>query len=186
MEGMEFIMNRQTRIDAAVFAILVGFCVAMRLVPHAANFAPVAAAALFGAFFFSRWAWAIALPLVAMGLSDLLIGWHHPVVMLTVYAAFLFPVVWRVVLRRRLTAPRVAVGALSGSVVFFVTTNLAMWWYSPLYERTLAGLGQCYAAAIPFFRNTLIGDLVWSAALFGGYLLVKRAARALAAKPALA
>ena len=170
-------MSRQTVIEGVVFVVLVSFCVVMRLTEHAANFAPVAAAALFAGFWFRRRVLAFAFPLVAMGVSDAFIGTYHVGIMIVVYAAMLFPLVWRTLLRSRLTAVRVGLCAVTGSVVFFVGTNLAVWLFGPLYEHTAAGLAQCYVAALPFFRNTMCGDLIWSATFFGAYVLARRLAR---------
>ena len=61
----------------------------------------------------------------------------------------------------------------SSSLLFFVTTNFAVWAFSPLYAPNLAGLSKCYLAALPFLRNMLEGDLFWGFLLFGGYWLVQ-------------
>ena len=63
---------------------------------------------------------------------------------------------------------------LAGSVLFFVWTNFGVWAFWNLYPHTLEGLVACYTAAIPFFRNTLLGDVVYSTALFGGFALAER------------
>ena len=63
---------------------------------------------------------------------------------------------------------------MSGSLVFFVVTNLGVWLVGDLYPRTLDGLVTCYIAAIPFFRNTLAGDACYTVALFGGFALAQR------------
>ena len=63
---------------------------------------------------------------------------------------------------------------MSGSVVFYVVTNLGVWLVGDLYPRTLDGLATCYIAAIPFFRNTLAGDAGYTVALFGGFALAQR------------
>ncbi len=176
-------MKKQTLVEFSVFTILVALCVVMRLMDHAANFAPVAAATLFAGFWFTRRGLALLFPFVAMGAGDALIGTYHPGIMAVVYAAMAFPLVWRTVLRRRLSAARVGWCALFGSVAFFLTTNLAVWVFSPLYERTTAGLADCYVAAIPFFRNTVAADLVFAGALFGTYVLAARLARGPGAVP---
>jgi hypothetical protein len=69
----------------------------------------------------------------------------------------------------------VSVGAvtLASSFLFFGVTNLAVWASGSLYPRTFAGLMVCYTAAIPFFRNSLIGDLAFTAALFGGFAFLE-------------
>src|SRR5436190_44221 len=75
-------------------------------------------------------------------------------------------------LKDRLSVPRLALAALAGSVGFFVVSNFAVWAVWQMYPKTLAGLGACYVAALPFFRNALVGDLMWSAVLFGAPLLI--------------
>jgi hypothetical protein len=61
------------------------------------------------------------------------------------------------------------------SVQFFLITNFGAWLGMPqLYSRSLAGLGNCYVAAIPFFGRTLASDLVYSAALFGLHAWLSR------------
>ncbi len=49
-----------------------------------------------------------------------------------------------------------------------------MWALGALYPKTLAGLEACFVAAIPFFRNTLVGDLFYTAVLFGGFQLLEQ------------
>lgn len=170
-------MKRSWSIDLAVFAVLVVCCVAARLLPHPPNFAPVAAAAMFAGFFFGRWWLAAGLPVAVMLTSDFALGWHLPGVMATVYAALVAPVLWRAVLRRRLTALRVGGAAVGNSLLFFLTTNLAHWYFGIWFPHTLDGLIACYAAALPFLKYTLLGDLFWSAALFGAYAWACGAAR---------
>jgi hypothetical protein len=60
---------------------------------------------------------------------------------------------------------------LSSSLLFFVTTNFAVWAFSGIYPNDLGGLVRCYVAALPFLQNTLTGDIVWSATLFGTWWL---------------
>ena len=155
----------------ALFGGLVGLCVAGRLLPHPPNFTPMAATALFAGFLFRRRAAALAAVVTAMVASDLFTGFYQPGVMATVYLALLFPLSCRGVLRSQPTAVRVGVCAAASSVVFFLATNLAVWWFSGMYPATPAGLAGCYTAALPFFKYTLAGDLLWSAVLFGTYFL---------------
>ena len=67
---------------------------------------------------------------------------------------------------------RVGAAAIASSVLFYTVTNFGMWLFSGFYPRTLAGLEACYVAAIPFFQNTVAGDLVYTALLFGGFALL--------------
>jgi len=63
-------------------------------------------------------------------------------------------------------------------------TNFGTWLSSGFYPRTLAGLEACYIAAIPFFQNTVAGDLFYAAVLFGGFALLERTVPALRSRPA--
>jgi hypothetical protein len=65
--------------------------------------------------------------------------------------------------------------------VFFVVTNAACWALS--YPRTVAGLATCYVAAIPFFRNTLVGDGFYAAVLFASLVLAERLVPAIRERP---
>ncbi len=146
------------------------------------NVAPVAALAMFsGAYLPKRLA--VVLPLATMLLSDLVIGWYSPAVMASVYLGFFISVLIGFWLRRSPSVGRIVSGSLTGSVTFFLVTNAAVWLYGGLYPGTLQGLGASYLAGIPFFRNTVIGDLAFTGIMFGAYeaaqYLVRRRAVAL-------
>merc|ERR1712096_420413 len=98
--------------------------------------------------------------------------WFASKSMWVVYLALLFPIVFKNFLQKKLGLFRVAGAALVSSTVFFVATNFAVWTFSPMYEKTWAGLVLCYTMAIPFFQNTIAGDLIWSGAIFGTYYLL--------------
>lgn len=139
-----------------------------RLVPHPPNATPLTAIALFGGTYLAK-RWAILLPLAIVAISDLLIGWHDTVPF--TWGAFILTgmIAWWI--RPRPSATRILIGALAGSALFFLLSNLGVWAVGGLYPRTAAGLWECYVAAIPFFRNSLVGDLLYTTALFGGYAL---------------
>ena len=174
-------MTRDRILKIAVFAMFVGIIVAARLVPHRWNVTPVAAIALFAGFWFARRSVALAVPLLGMAISDLFLGIDTLGVTLAVYAAFAVPMLVGQRLKTRLTAMHVALSSVTCSVVFFLATNLAVWGFTPWYQKTAAGLATCFTLAVPFFRNTFAGNLAFAAVLFGGYALL---ARRVAAKPA--
>jgi hypothetical protein len=147
---------------------------ALRLVPHPPNFTPIGAMALFSGAYLSRRGLAFVAPLAALLLSDLVLGFYAG--MSFVYASVALTVLigWWVSSRR--TVLRVAAGALAGSVSFFVITNFGMWLFSGFYPPTSAGLAACFVAAIPFFQNSVAGDLFYAALLFGGFALAERLA----------
>ncbi len=165
-------MRTKTQAQWIGAAVLVVVCVFGRLMPHAPNFTPMAAVALFGGAYFSRARVAAAVSISAMFASDAVIGFYDVRMMAVVYAALLAPIALRRFLRGRFLAARVGLCAASGSVLFFLVTNFAVWLFSGIYPNTLAGLVDCYTAGLAFFQYTLSGDLCWSAALFGGHVLV--------------
>jgi len=145
--------------------------VAMRLLPHPANFAPVAAMALFAGYWLPK-KWAIILPMFAMLIGDLFIGFYDWRLMAVVYGSFaLIGCLGIVISRRGVLA--VVTAALVASVGFFLITNFAVWLFSVWYPHTWSGLMLNYALALPFFRNTLLGDLFFTGVLFGAYEAVK-------------
>ncbi|MDO8435315.1 MAG: hypothetical protein Q7S89_01375 [bacterium] len=146
--------------------VLITFIVIMRLIPHPANVAPVAAAALFAGVYLSK-RWALVVPLIAMLVSDLAIGTYEPIIMLSVYGCFAFSVVLGMWVRRNKNALTVVTASLGGSIVFFLVTNFAVWAVGSWYPHTLAGFLTNYTLALPFFRNTLLGDLFFVGAFFG-------------------
>lgn len=147
---------------------------AMRLVPHPPNFTPVGAMALFGGAYLGRRPLAFAAPLGALLLSDLVLGFYAG--MATVYLATAAAVLIGWALQSRQTVRRVGAAALASSVLFFVVTNFAVWLGSGMYPHSMAGLGDCFAAAVPFFQNSVAGELFYSAILFGGFALIQRVA----------
>jgi hypothetical protein len=162
---------------------LVALSVVFRVLPHAPNFTPVAAAALFAGFFLSRRTMAVAVPLVAMALSDLVIGTYDMGVMVAVYGSMLFPVFLSFALKGRYLPARVVVCSLLSSCFFFLVTNFAVWKFGWMYEANWSGLLRCYAAALPFFKYTFAGDLLWSVGIFGCYGLLTRIASHLVERP---
>ena len=145
---------------------------ASRLIPHPPNMTSVTAIALFGGAYFSDRRLAFLVPLSALFLSDLVLGFYRH--MEVVYISFALIVSIGLWLQKHRTALAIAGAALGSSVLFFVLTNFGVWAFDALYPKTIEGLIACYAAAIPFFQNTLLGDLLYTAVLFGGFALLER------------
>lgn len=158
------------RLTAIVAAIL--FAALLRLVPHPPNFTPIGAIGLFAGAYLGRNAAAFAIPLGALLLSDLVLGFHATMIFVYAGAALAVLVGWT--LSGRVSPLSVAAGALVSSILFFVVTNAGVWLVGGLYPHTFAGLAACFVAAVPFFQNTLAGDLFFSALLFGGFALLER------------
>lgn len=144
-----------------------------RLLPHPPNFAPIAAMALFGGCHFTSKPAAFGIPLTAMVLSDLVLGYGFHPVLPFVYGSFTLVVCLGLWVRQRRTPLTIGGAALTASALFFVVTNFGVWLLNDLYPMTLEGLVRCYVMAIPFFRNTLAGDAVYTLVLFGGFALAQ-------------
>lgn len=161
--------------------VLTGIVIAaamVRLAPHPPNVTPVAAMALFSGAFLSNRRLAYALPLAAMLLSDVVLGMAvYGKAMLAsqpiVYGCLLGTIAMAKLIQNRRSVPNVGAVTLASSLMFYLVTNLGVWAAGSLYPRTLNGLIACYTAAIPFFRNSMIGDMGYAAALFGGFALLE-------------
>ena len=154
-----------------------------RLVPHPPNVTPIIAIALLAAHAFKNKWIAILIPLTGMWISDLMInnylyaGYYDKFVFfsngsLWIYGAILFAVLIGKVLIKHIKLSTVFLSSFSASFFFFIITNFGVWLSSMMYPKSLLGLIECYTLAIPFFGNALIGDLIYSVALFTGYSLV--------------
>ncbi|HTE58634.1 MAG TPA: DUF6580 family putative transport protein [Verrucomicrobiae bacterium] len=151
--------------------LLVVLGAGMRLLPHLPNFTPIAAIALFGGVYLKR-EYALALPLAALFLSDFALGFDSWQGRLTVYGSFVLIGLLGLVIRRKKNLGTVVAGSLGGSLVFYLITNFAYFYAPTMYPHTLAGAMSSYYNALPFFRNTLMGDLFYTGLLFGAYELV--------------
>jgi hypothetical protein len=168
----------KNKLTIAIIVLIVAS--AFRLFPHPHNVAPVAAIALFGGSVISNRLLKFLLPLVVLLLSDTLVngllynmpfnpfydGWY---VQYMCYAL----IVGLGMLVQHNKAKTIVAGSLAASILFFITTNLAVWASGMVgYPMNMAGLTACYTAAIPFFINAIAGDLMFSALLFGVFAYV--------------
>ena len=168
-------MNKRLMILSA----MVMLAALTRLAPHPPNVTPIAAMALFSGAYFRDRKMAFLLPIAAMVLSDLVLGYavygmalmkFQPVVYLCM---LLTAEIGRLIQNQR-SVLKIASAALASSVVFYVVVDFAVWAFDSWYPKTWDGLIACYTAAIPFFRNSLIGDVFFAAVLFGGFAVLER------------
>lgn len=182
----DFLSSRRTRREIVSFLVLVSVGAALRVaLADLPNFAPVAALALFSGYFFRSRLVAMAVPLSVMAVSDLVIGGYAWQMMMLVYGMLAFPVALRSPLRRYLALrpERPIVGpvlglvtcSLGAALAFFLVTNFGAWIWFDTYQPGWAGLWQSYVAAVPFFRYTLLGDLLFGTMLFGSYAVIVHA-----------
>jgi hypothetical protein len=142
-----------------------------RLIPHYPNFTAVGAMALFGGAYFTNKKMAFVIPLLALFISDLFIGFYSG--MWIVYLSFILIVFIGMSLRKEKKAGKIVLASLSSSVAFFLITNFALLPGAALYPHTLTGVIESYTAAIPFFGYNVIGDLFFVTILFGSYELAR-------------
>lgn len=159
-------MIQKNKLIISAFLILFG--VVCRLIPHLWNFTPLAAIALFAGVYLGK-RYALIIPIITMLIGDLFIGFYGIKLMLAVYLSFLIIGLLGYFIRKYKSAETIAASSIVASVLFFIITNWAVWQFSPWYAKTFQGLIQCYTMALPFFRNTLLGDLFYTAVLFGVY-----------------
>lgn len=162
-----------------LFIALIFLAALTRLLPHPDNFTPISAMALFGAAYFSRQVLTLAVPFIALFVSDLVLNnfvyrqYYPEFTLITswwIYAAFgLVMLAGWLLLHTKVSPGRVLVASLIASSVFFLVTNFSVWAESAMYPKTAAGLLACYTAGLPFLKNTVMGDLFFSAVMFGIY-----------------
>ena len=166
------IFKKGKNIEFLIALIFVLIGISLRLIPHAPNFAPIAAIALFGGVYFSKKI-ALTLPVLAVLISDVFIGFYDLKLMAAVYGSFILCAVLGFWLKNNKKWHTVAGAAILSSVLFFLITNFAVWAFSPWYAKTFSGIIQSYVMALPFFRNSLLGDLFYTTVFFGAYELVR-------------
>ncbi len=163
-------MNTSTqRTDWKLAIGLIVLGVVARLLPHPPNVTPFVGLALFaGARIMGGWS--VALPVAAIVVSDLIIGLHDVVAFTWLGVALVAMLGWRLQIER--STRRVAAMSVAASTLFFIVSNFGVWLMGEggtMYAKTLTGLVSCYVAALPFYRNALVGDLVYTLAVFALY-----------------
>lgn len=142
------------------------------LIPHIWNFTAVGALAIFAGAQFNNRGLAFIMPLAAMAISDIFIGNGFS---LLVYCGFTAMVACGFLVRNKVNVTNVVLASFISASVFFLITNFAFFYPVTLYPHNISGILTSYAAGLPFFRNMLIGNMVFSAVLFSSfYLLSKR------------
>ena len=136
-----------------------------RLVPHPPNFAPITAMSLFAGAYFTRKQFAFMVPLLAMLISDLFLGFYT----ISIFVYLSFAVITFIGQQKNRVTPKLV---LLGSVLFFLISNFGVWLL--YYPKTIDGLVTCFALAIPFFATSLLGDIFYSLIMVFGFSAVSR------------
>ena len=165
-------------------ALIILLAALSRLIPHPPNFAPIGAMALFGATYFAQRHLSFLIPIIGMWLSDLVLNnviygqyfdhfvWFYDGFYFT-YGAFILIGLVGFLLLKNVKVQTVVIGSFSASILFFLISNFGVWFSGTMYPKDLNGLMARYTAAIPFFKNTLMGDLVYCGVLFGSFELAQ-------------
>lgn len=148
--------------------IIIVVAVLIRIFPHIPNVTPLAAMALFGGAYLDK-RWAFGFPLIALFVSDMILGFHDT--MFFVYVSFLLTGLIGYALRKHRQLQYILAGALTSSVLFYLITNVGVWLVGSMYPKTFSGLLEAYYLALPFFRNSLLGDAGYIALFVALYSL---------------
>ena len=173
-------MQNSLTLRFGILTVIVVIAAFTRLLPHIPNVTMIAAMALFGGAYFADKRLAILVPLIAMFISDVALYFIADYAVFTymrlvLYGSFMLISMMGMQLRGGVTGLKVFSASIAASVLFFIVTNFGVWALDggKFFPLNGAGLIECYAVAIPFFRNTLVGDLVFVTVLFGGFELAK-------------
>jgi len=142
-----------------------------RFIPHIPNFSPLASVVLFTGVYGQSKKY-IILPLLALLISDFFLGFYKLEIMLAVYSSLTLVGVIGLWLKNNKNILNIVSSTLGSALLFFLITNLAVWSFGSWYSHDLTGLVLCYNLAIPFFKSTLLSNIVYAGLLFGSYELV--------------
>ncbi len=172
-------------IQSTRFLVLCAFIVLAALsriipiaIPSLGNFTALGALAIFAGAQFTDRRLAFAVPIVAMFLSDIYLGFHSG--MPVVYAGFVAMVACGLFIRSRVKPVNIALASIAGAFVFFLITNFAFLY--PWYPHNFQGVIESYVAGLPFLRNMLIADAIYGTLMFGVFYLLERRFTILAVK----
>lgn len=175
-----------------LFIIMIA--VLIRLFPHAPNFAPIAAMGLFGGTYLNK-KYSLIIVFITLLVSDYLLLYVHPFspqflnlskfysplallhsTTVFVYGSFLLIALIGVWLRSHKSAKNILTASLLSSILFFLVTNFGVW-AQGMYARDITGLWQSYLMGIPFFKNTLFGDLFYVTLFFGSFEFILKSSK---------
>ncbi|MBH75737.1 MAG: hypothetical protein CMP68_01025 [Flavobacteriales bacterium] len=142
-----------------------------RIIPHPPNFTAIGAISILGGVYFGKNYLAFLVPILSMLISDFLLGFN---LALSVYLSFLIMIPLGIGIKNKLSNLSVIKTSIYASILFFLVTNLSVWFFSTIYPNNIYGLLICYYAGIPFFFNTLLGNIFFSFSLFGIYELISK------------
>jgi hypothetical protein len=148
-----------------------------------ANFSPIGAMALFGGAYFANKKLAYLVPMLSIWLSSMVLNntfykQYYPSFSFgfetIVFIGFAVVVTAGVLLLKKVTVTNLLLANLVGTVGFFLVSNFGVWANGTMYAHTMEGLGACYTMALPFLKNSLLSNVLFSTVFFGIFELAKR------------
>ena len=143
-----------------------------RLIPHPPNFTPILGMAVFSGAIINKKIVAYLVPLAAMLLSDLYLGFHSG--MPIIYFTLAICVLIGTFIESRVTILNSIFGITAGVLVFYLITNFTVWYGSGMYENSFSGLITCYVMGLPFLQNTFISSLIYGMGAFLIYEVINK------------
>lgn len=173
--------------DIIVLSSIILVLIAMRSIFNIPNFNPIGAIALMGGILFHKKTTAFLVTIGALFLGDIILGLSSPIYMdymfsttfLFVYVAFLLMILLGTALKNRASLMSISLGSVVSAILFFLITNAGSW-LALNYDRSLSGLMSAYSAGIPFFRATLVSQLLFSLGIYIIYNLATQRKTSLA------
>ena len=157
------------------YYVIIGIIVLLaiaRLLPHPPNFTPILGMAVFSGAIISTRFIAYLVPLLAMLLSDLYLGFHAG--MPIIYFSLAVCVLIGTFIAARVTILNSFLSISLGVLVFFLITNFMVWHGSGMYEYSISGLMTCYFMGLPFVQNTFISSILYGMGAFLIYDIINK------------
>lgn len=171
-----------------VLSLLIIVAALTRIVPHSYNFTPIAGMALVGSAYFHRKILAFLIPVLALYVSDFILNntiysSFYPDnaglifitdFMIFTYGAMLLTVLLGIKMLRKVSGTRILGSAVIASLIFFLISNFGVWLTTPMYPKSLVGLGESYIAGLPFLQGTLLSNVIFTPVIFFAYQMITR------------
>lgn len=157
----KYMINKMIMLNIGIIA-LAGI---LRVLPHPWNFTPVIAACMYSGFYMNNRILAVLLPLLTVFAGDLVLGLYSG--MTWVYSSYICVILLGFLFSGSASYKKVGLLTISGSLAFFLISNFGVWLSGMIYPKTMSGFISCYAAALPFFQNSILGTIFYSGVFFG-------------------
>ena len=156
-----------------ILGISIVFVLALsRVLPHPPNFTPILGMAFFAGAVFDRKIYAYCIPIVAMLISDLYLGFHTG--MPIIYFAICVCILIGTILNSKLNLTTSFLGISAGVLSFYLISNFAVWYGSGMYSSDLNGIITCYVMALPFLQNTFLSSILYGMSACMLYILADK------------